>query len=67
MSSGVYEPANAHHKFDKANSLHRTMYRSMFNENKSMSPKTEYHCAHLPIPSTAVSNGCERISSNGEQ
>jgi hypothetical protein len=65
--SGVFEPASAHHKFNKEACSIRTMYRSMFNENKAMNPKTEYHVPHVPKPNFTVSNGCERISNDGHE
>lgn len=64
--SGVFEPANSHHRWNKDNTHLREMYKSIFVDRHALKMNNfpEYGLENDKQP-MAIQVGAERISSDG--
>ena len=62
LTSGVFEAASSHHRFNKNASQLRSVFKSIFDGNSASALKSRYFSEMPPV---AVTTGAERISSDG--
>lgn len=60
VTSGIFEPASAHHTFSKNNSQIKKVYTSIFENERR---KSRYVSSEIPV---AVTTGAERVSAFAE-
>ena len=59
VTSGIFEPASAHHPFNKNNTQIKKVYTSIFNSGSSQRRRSRFVSSEIPL---AVTTGAERVS-----
>jgi hypothetical protein len=65
LTSGVFEPASSHQRFNKNSSHLRSVYASIFKEKKIRAGDSMNQTRYSDYPPVVVTTGAERISIDG--